>query len=125
MDWENHKLIIFTSLSYRTHCTANEKHDEIIEDIEKAKTEFGSVFSAPKKEKRKESHGSHSKSGEQSKRTKTGHPKKKVEIEYNGSLLPICLETLDNSIVAFFNSLSSYVSSIPFIIDTPFLASSL
>lgn len=94
-----------------------------MKDIEKARAEFGSVFSAPKREKRDASHGSASGASEQPKRKKPSPPKKKVEIEYNGSLLPFCLETLDNSIVAFFDSLSSYGSLFVFIVDIPLLVS--
>ena len=35
--------------------------------------------------------------------------KEKIEVEYNGALLPFCLETVNNGMVAFFRELQKYL----------------
>lgn len=91
---------------HREHCIFNEKHDEIVKDIEKARKEYGDVFLTPKKEKR--SNNQHTDEKNAAKRKKPNPPKRKTAVAYNGSLLPFCLEALNNSLVAFFDELSKW-----------------
>ena len=106
MDWENHKFAIVGDFTRRKHCVSNEKHDEIVKDIEKVRQEYGDVLLAPKREKRDSDKHADEKSA--AKRKKPNPPKRKTAIAYNGRLLPFSLETLNNSIVAFFDELSKW-----------------
>lgn len=90
---------------HRQHCDINEKKDEIIKNFDELKSIYGSVFEENKSQKRLESsssfkHRSHSKKPRKS--------KKKVEIAYNGSLLPYSLESVNNLFVDLLEKLSMY-----------------
>ena len=90
----------------RQQCIVNEKKDEIVKNFDELKSKYGSVFEGSKVQKRKES-GSSPKPNPQPKKQKK--PKKKVEIAYNGSLLPYSLESVNNLFIDFLEQLSLYL----------------
>ena len=90
----------------RQQCIVNEKKDEIVKNFDELKSKYGSVFEGSKVQKRKES-GSSPKPYSQPKKQKKS--KKKVEIAYNGSLLPYSLESVNNLFIDFLEQLSLYL----------------
>ena len=102
-DWPEHKWQCRFRVSSRKQCYINEKGDEIKKQFDALKAKYGSVFEEKDCEKRQRD----------TKTAKITKPKKqrkekKVEIAYNGSLLPFCLETVNNYFVDFLELLQQY-----------------
>ena len=90
-------------MTNRKQCYINEKGDEIKKQFDVLKAKYGSVFEEKDSTKRQP----------ETKAVKTTKPKrqrkeKKVEIAYNGSLLPFCLETVNNLFVDLLERLQQY-----------------
>lgn len=90
---------------YRQQCNLNENKDEIVKSFDELKSIYGSVFEGAEVQKRKESKSSPK---PQSQPKKQKRSKKKVEIAYNGSLLPFSLESVNNLFIDFLELLSEY-----------------
>ena len=92
--------------THRQQCVVNEKKDEIVKNFDELKSIYGSVFEGSKVQKRKEASSSPK---PQSQPKKPKKSKKKVEIAYNGSLLPYSLESVNNLFIDFLEQLSLYL----------------
>ena len=83
---------------------------QIREDFDKLKEKFGTALGHSKQVKKRASNSSSSAASKKQKKSKS--KQQKIEVEYNGALLPFCLETINNGMIAFFKELQKYLCSL-------------
>ena len=93
----------YENYRYRDKCFVNENQKEIQESFSKLREKYGSVFAASKRLKKRTKNLESFHSSISRKKSKTA--KRVVEVEYNGALLPFCLETINNDMIAFLRML--------------------
>ena len=102
----------FVNLEFRTQCFVNENQKRIREDFDKLKAKYGSVLGHSNQVHKRVSSSASSVASKKPKKEKAKKEKEKIEVEYNGALLPFCLETVNNGMIAFFKELQKCALSL-------------
>lgn len=104
-------MYVFKMVHFRAQCFVNENQKQIQEDFDKLKEKYGTAIGLSKQVNKRTSSPTSYYVSKKPKKAKVKKPK--IEVEYNGALLPFCLETINNDMIAFFKELQKYVLFLP------------